>query len=315
MNILILGGCGYTGSPLTKLLLDRGHNVKVIDIQWFGNYLKKDKKLKIEKKDIRNLVLNDFKNVDIVIHLANIANDPSVDLSPHLSWDVNVLCIKKICEYSIKQKVKKIIYASSGSVYGVKKEKKVHEDLELVPVSVYNKTKMIAERVLLSYKKSIDVICVRPATVCGVSPRMRLDVSVNMLTYQALRHKKIKVFGGKQFRPSIHVKDLTNLYLFFFKKIPSGCYNAGFENISILDIAKQIKEHVPCKIKIYKSNDVRSYRLDSSKIIKLGFKPKFGVEDAIKEIIEIYKNKKFRAKDINYTVKWMLKKKFQINKN
>ena len=142
---------------------------------------------------------------------------------------------------------------------------------------------------------------------------MRLDVSVNMLTYQALRHKNIKVFGGKQFRPSIHVKDLTNLYLFFFKKIPSGCYNAGFENISILDIAKKIKVHVPCKIKIYKSNDIRSYRLDSSKIIKLGFKPKFGVEDAIKEIIDIYKNKKFRAKDINYTVKWMLKKKFQNN--
>ena len=126
----------------------------------------------------------------------------------------------------------------------------------------------------------------------------------------ALKFKKIKVFGGKQFRPSIHIQDLTNLFKFFInKKVSSGCYNAGFENISIMQIAKEIKKNIPCKIKIYKSNDLRSYRLDSSKIIKLGFKPKFNVEYAIKELINIYKNKKFRAKDINYTVKWMLKKK------
>ena len=125
---------------------------------------------------------------------------------------------KKICDFAIKNKVKKIIYASSGSVYGVKKEQKVHENLDLVPVSVYNKTKMIAERVMLSYRDKIKIICVRPATVCGFSKRMRLDVSVNMLTYQALEKKLITVFGGKQFRPSIHIKDLSNLFIFLTKK-------------------------------------------------------------------------------------------------
>ena len=242
--------------------------------------------------------------------MANIANDPAVDLKPELSWEVNVLSTKKICDFAIKNKVKKIIYASSGSVYGVKKEQKVHENLDLVPVSVYNKTKMIAERVMLSYRDKIKIICVRPATVCGFSKRMRLDVSVNMLTYQALEKKLITVFGGKQFRPSIHIKDLSNLFIFLTKKkIPSGCYNAGFENISIIDIAKRIKNLIPCKIKILKSNDVRSYRLDSSKILKMGFKPNFGIETAMKEIIFNYTNKKFRAKDNNYTVKSMLKLK------
>ncbi len=309
-KILILGGCGYIGSTLVPKLLKSGYKVNVIDNLWFGENLKKDKNLKIIKKDIRNLKSEDFKNINTVIHLANIANDPAVDLRPELSWEVNVLATKQICDLAIKNNVNKIIFASSGSVYGIKKEKRVHEKLDLVPISVYNKTKMIAERVLLSYKDKIDIICVRPATVCGISQRMRLDVSVNMLTYQALKFKKIKVFGGKQFRPSIHIQDLTNLFKFFInKKVSSGCYNAGFENISIMQIAKEIKKNIPCKIKIYKSNDLRSYRLDSSKIIKLGFKPKFNVEYAIKELINIYKNKKFRAKDINYTVKWMLKKK------
>tara|TARA_B100001175_G_scaffold314786_1_gene324836 strand:+ start:8344 stop:9285 length:942 start_codon:yes stop_codon:yes gene_type:complete len=307
-KILILGGCGYVGSMLTSNLLNQGFKIRVIDAQWFGKNLRNNKNLKIIKKDIRNLKSSDFKNIDVVIHLANIANDPAVDLNPTLSWEVNVLSTKIICDLAVKNKVKKIIYASSGSVYGVKKEKKVHESLDLVPISIYNKTKMVAERILLSYKNVIDIICVRPATVCGISPRMRLDVSVNMLTYQALENKLITVFGGRQFRPSIHIKDLTNLLKFFtIKKVPSGCYNAGFENISIMDIAKKIKYYIPCKIKVSKSNDMRSYRLDSSKLIKIGFKPKFGIEDAIKEIIFIYNKKKFRAKDLNYTVKSMLK--------
>ena len=309
-NILVLGGCGYVGSSLTPELIKNKFKVRVIDNQWFGKNLKQNKNLKLIKKDIRNIKSSDFKNIDTVIHLANIANDPAVDLKPELSWEVNVLSTKKICDFAIKNKVKKIIYASSGSVYGVKKEQKVHENLDLVPVSVYNKTKMIAERVMLSYRDKIKIICVRPATVCGFSKRMRLDVSVNMLTYQALEKKLITVFGGKQFRPSIHIKDLSNLFIFQKKKkIPSGCYNAGFENISIIDIAKRIKNLIPCKIKILKSNDVRSYRLDSSKILKMGFKPNFGIETAMKEIIFNYTNKKFRAKDNNYTVKSMLKLK------
>ena len=189
MHILITGGCGYTGTLLTNDLLKNGHRVTVIDTQWFGNYLKKKNNLKIIKKDIRAIEQVSFKNVDTVVHLANIANDPSAELNPNLSWEVNVLATKKLIEKSIKSKVKHFIFASSGSVYGIKKEKNVTEDLTLVPISTYNKTKMVAERILKSYEKQIKIHSIRPATVCGFSPRMRLDVSVNMLTFQALKKK------------------------------------------------------------------------------------------------------------------------------
>ena len=208
MNIMVTGGCGYIGTQLVNLLLKNNFHVLVIDTQWFGNYLLKHKNLKIKKKDIRDLNLSDFKNINSIIHLANIANDPSVELNPTLSWEVNVLASQKLIELSIKAGLKHFIYASSGSVYGIKRERKVTEDLDLVPISIYNKTKMISERVLLSYAEKIKVHCIRPATVSGYSDRMRLDLSVNMLTFQALKNKKITVFGGKQIRPNIHIKDM-----------------------------------------------------------------------------------------------------------
>lgn len=248
MKICILGGCGYIGSVLTEKLIKK-NKVKVIDIQWFGNELKKHKNLKIVKKDIRNLELKDLKGFDILIHLANIANDPSVELKPTLSWEVNVLATMSIAELAAKAKIKKIIFSSSGSVYGIKKEKNVTENLSLKPISVYNKTKMIAERVLLSYSDKIKIYCVRPATVCGYSPKMRFDISVNMLTLQALKKKRINVFGGSQIRPNIHIKDLTNLFNnLIFKNIEPGIYNAGFENTKIIDLAKKIKNKIPCEI-------------------------------------------------------------------
>ena len=212
---------------------------------------------------------------------------------------------------SIKNKVKQFIYASSGSVYGIKKEKKVTEDLLPVPISTYNKTKMIAERVLESYINKIKIHSIRPATVCGYSPRMRLDVSVNMFVYQALIKKKMIVFGGKQIRPNINIKDLTNVYIHFIRnpKIKSGNYNAGFENLKILDIANLVKKHIPSKIQIKKNvNDPRSYRQNSDKLLKTGFKPLFSVEDAIIEIKNKYKNKKIIINDKCHTVKWMKKK-------
>lgn len=313
MNILILGGGGYVGTPLTsKLLKNKKNKITVVDTFWFGNFLKKNKRLKIIKKDIRKTDIKWFKGVDCVIHLANIANDPAVDLNPNLSWDVNVITSIKIMQFAIKNKVKKFIYASSGSVYGVKKEKNVTEDLELVPISVYNKTKMIAERVFMSFKDKIIVNCIRPATVCGVSPRMRFDVSVNILTLQALKKKQITVFGGNQVRPNIHIKDMIRLYEFFLKrKISSGFYNAGFENLKIIEIAKMIQKKTNATIKIIKSNDPRSYRQDSSKILSLGFKKMYGVNDAIDEIINLNKNIKIKSNLSNYTVKWMKKLKIQ----
>tara|TARA_B100001057_G_scaffold501241_1_gene622368 strand:+ start:4010 stop:4951 length:942 start_codon:yes stop_codon:yes gene_type:complete len=309
MNILILGGGGYVGTPLTnKLLKNKKNKITVVDTFWFGNFLEPNKRLKIIKKDIRSPDFKWFKKIDCVIHLANIANDPAVDLNPNLSWDVNVIASMKIIKLAIKNKVKKFIFASSGSVYGIKKEKKVTEDLDLVPISVYNKTKMIAERVFMSFKDKIIINCIRPATVCGVSPRMRFDLSVNLLTLQAIKEKKITVFGGNQIRPNIHIQDMIRLYEFFLKKnVPSGFYNAGFENLKIINIAKMIQRKTGVKINIIKSNDPRSYRQDSSKLLKIGFKTKYGVNDAIEELIKLEKRKKIIVNSSNYTVKWMKK--------
>ena len=305
-KVLITGGGGYTGCHLTSFLLSRNFKVIVFDTFWFGNYLKKHKNLKIIRGDIRKFDEKILKNVFSVIHLANIANDPAVDLNPTLSWDVNVLSTYQLITKCIKYRVKKFIYASSGSVYGVKRERNVTEDLELVPISYYNKTKMIAERVLLSFSDKISIHCIRPATVCGLSPRMRFDVSVNNLTMQALTKKKIIVFGGKQIRPNIHIKDLINIYHFFLKKkIKSGCYNAGFENLSILTIAKKISKITNTKIIIKKVFDQRSYRQDSSRLLKLGFERKYGVESAIKEIKAAFEKKKVQVLPNTFTVKWM----------
>lgn len=308
-KILVTGGCGYTGSIVTKKLINEGYKVVIIDNLWFGNYLKKNKNIKIIKKDIAEIQIKDLKNISTVIHLANVANDPSVKLEPILSWDVNVLSTDRLIKLCVKAGIKKFIYASSGSVYGIKKEKKVTEDLSLVPISYYNKTKMISERVLLSYKEKIKIYCIRPATVCGISPRMRLDVSVNMLTYQAIKNGVITVLGGKQIRPNININDLANIYFQIVKsnKITPGVYNAGFENLSIQKIAKMISLKTKCKIIFKKSNDPRSYRLDSSKLLKTGFEPSHTVSDTIDELIRFYKTKNL-IKEKCENINWMKKK-------
>ncbi len=307
MKILVTGGCGYKGSVLVPLLLDQGHQVVSIDTQWFGNHLKDHPNLLNLKLDVRDIELEHLDKTDVVIHLANIANDPAVELNPNLSWEVNVLATQQLIEKAKKNKVKQFIFASSGSVYGVKEEDKVTEDLDLVPISVYNKTKMIAERVLLSYKNDMQIHCIRPATVCGFSPRMRLDVSVNMFTYQALKNGKMTIFGGDQTRPNIHIKDIANVYMHFIKNpnIESGCFNAGFENIRIIDIAKMVQTRIPSELLISESNDPRSYRQDSTKLLQTGFSPKFSVKDAIDEIAEIYNAGQLLDSDNCFTVKWM----------
>jgi nucleoside-diphosphate-sugar epimerase len=312
MRILILGGCGYIGTKLVqRLILNKKNKVIVYDIQWFGNYLKNKKNLKIIKGDIRNIPDKVFKKIDVVVHLANIANDPGVELNNSLSWEVNVLATLDVIEKSIKFKVKKFIFSSSGSVYGIKKEKNVTEKLSLVPISTYNKTKMIAERILFSFKDKINIFSVRPATVCGYSPRMRLDVSVNNLTFQALENNVIKVFGGSQIRPNIHINDLCRIFEHFIykkKNLKTGVYNAGFENLSIYEIAKKIAKKTKAKIKIIKNtNDPRTYRLNSDKLLKTGFRKNFSVDYAINEIIKIYNEKKIKNNDKFFTVKWMKK--------
>ena len=309
MNILVTGGCGYIGTLLTQKLLEDGHSLTVVDTQWFGNFLTKHPRLKILKIDIRETDLIPLDEVDVVIHLANIANDPSVELNPNLSWEVNVLASQQLADKCVRAGVKQFIYASSGSVYGIKEEYNVTEDLPLVPISVYNKTKMVSERIFLSYKEDMQIHCIRPATVCGFSPRMRLDVSVNMLTFQALTNKKITVFGGNQTRPNINIKDMVRVYQHFLSKrnISSGCYNAGFENISILDIAKVVVSKVPAEIIVTESNDPRSYRQDSKKLIETGFEQYYGINEAIDEVVAKFESGEITDSSQNYTVKWMKK--------
>ena len=307
MNILVTGGCGYIGSVLTPQLLDDGHNVTVVDTQWFGNFLQPHPRLTMIKEDVRNIEAIPLKGIDAIIHLANIANDPGVELNPNLSWEVNVLGTQQLADYAVRAGVKQLMYGSSGSVYGVKDELQVTEDLTLVPISVYNKTKMVAERITLSYQDQMRIHNIRPATVCGWSPRMRLDVSVNMLTMQALNNGRITVFGGEQTRPNIHIQDMTAVYRHFLAnpQLPCGNYNAGFENISILDIAERVADKLSAEIVVTDSNDPRSYRQNSDKLRETGFEPKYSVDYAIEEVIKKYQSGEIIERDNCYTVRWM----------
>lgn len=311
-KILVTGGSGYQGVKLIERLIKDNYNVINIDKNLFGNYFIKSKKVRNFKLDINQIKKINLKNVYACIHLASIANDPMVDLNQSFSWETSALGTMVLMEQLKKYKVKKIIYASSGSVYGIKKEKKVTENLSLKPISTYNKVKMVTERVILSYKKDFNIIILRPATVCGFSKRMRLDVVVNMLTFQALKNKKIIIFGGKQKRPNVHIDDLIDAYLFFLKKnVKSNIFNIGFENLSILEIGKIISKHIKSKIIIKKnSNDPRSYNLDSTKLLKTGYKPKKTIEDAIKELKKNYELKIFKDKPNYHSIKW-LKKRIQ----
>ncbi|GEA11669.1 SDR family oxidoreductase [Alteromonas sp. KUL49] len=256
MKILVTGACGYKGSVLIPKLLQQGHEVDALDIQWFGNFLPDHDNLNVIQHDVRDTASINLQGIDAIIHLASVANDPCGDLDPKLTWEVSALATMQLADRAAREGIKHFIYASSGSVYGVKDEDEVTEDLSLEPISEYNKTKMVSERVLLSYSDRMTVQIVRPATVCGLSPRMRLDVAVNMLTMQALLNGVITVFGGKQARPNIHIDDITDLYLFLLDNPQNtGVYNAGFENITILDIAEQIGKGIDTEIIVTPSNE------------------------------------------------------------
>lgn len=307
MRILLTGGCGFVGSVLTERLLADGHAVTVVDTQWFGNHLEPHARLQLIKMDTRDTGDIPLRNTDAVVHLANIANDPGVDLNPTMSWEVNVLATQQLADRAERHGIRHFIYASSGSVYGVKDEPRVTEDLPLVPISVYNKTKMVAERVLLSYADSMRVHCIRPATVCGVSPRMRFDVSVNLLALQAVRDGVMTVFGGTQVRPNIHITDMVDVYRHFLAHpdLPSGAYNAGFENLAIRQIAERISDRTGADVVTTESNDPRSYRQNSDKLLATGFGPTHGVSDAIDEIIDGYRSGSLIDRDEWHTVRWM----------
>lgn len=305
-KILVTGACGYKGSVLVPKLLAKGYSVVAFDTQWFGNFLPEHSNLTTIKGSVLDYQDIPLTGVDTIIHLASIANDPCGDLDPKLTWETSALATMQLADRAKREGIKHFIYASSGSVYGVKEEENVVEELTLEPISEYNKTKMVSERVLLSYSDDMVVQIIRPATVCGLSPRMRLDVSVNMLTMQALKNKKITVFGGKQARPNIHIDDITDLYVFLLERPDvTGIYNAGFENITIGEIAELIKQKIDAEVIVTPSNDPRSYRVNSDKLLATGFVPKKSVKVAIEELVQAYEDKRLEDSEQWYNLNWM----------
>jgi nucleoside-diphosphate-sugar epimerase len=306
MKILVTGGAGYKGSVLVPALLDNGYNVTVYDLFWFGDYLPKNDNLKVINDDTRNIRSHNLKGYDIVIHLAAVANDPCTDLDQTLSWEISCQATWDLIESCIKYKIPRIIYASSASVYGVQESEEVTEATELIPLTAYNKAKICAERILMSYADKINLQILRPATVCGLSPRMRLDVVVNLLTIQAIKNNKLTVLGGDQLRPNIHIKDLVNIYIYMIENPDlTGVYNAGFENNSVLEIAESIKNIIPSEIIIKNSEDNRSYKINSDKLLATGFKPSYKFSDAINEINDAFKKKLLFDEERWYNVRWM----------
>tara|TARA_B100000242_G_scaffold274614_1_gene229064 strand:- start:402 stop:1400 length:999 start_codon:yes stop_codon:yes gene_type:complete len=324
-NILITGGSGYVGTRLIfRLIQNKDLKIYNYDISFYGsNHLKNlNNNLINYFNDLRDLkkfeeVIKKNK-VDVVLHLACISNDPSYDLNSSISKEINYDCFKDLVKISKKNGVKKFIYASSCSVYGVSESANVKEDNPLVPITDYNKYKALCEPELIKeVDENFHGIIIRPATVCGFSEKMRFDLTVNILTNFAYNKKYIKVFGGEQFRPNIHIDDMCEIYekLIFndTKHINGQIFNAGKENLKVIEIAKKVKKIVEervnekVEIRTTPSNDIRSYQINSEKIINLlPFKFKRNVDQAILDLVEKFEEKilldTFNEKWINLNV-------------
>ncbi len=302
-NIFITGGGGYVGSVLVPKLLEENYHVKVLDLFIYGEEVLSScaghPNLTVIKGDIRDrgLLEREIKEIDAVIHLACISNDPSFELNPELGKSINYDAFIDLVEVSKAANVKRFIYASSSSVYGIREENNVTEELELKPLTDYSKYKALCEEVLLAAKSDdFCVLIARPATVCGYSPRLRLDLTVNILTNHAVTNNMIKVFGGEQRRPNIHIKDMVNFYLQSLRwsddKINGEIFNVGYENHPVKDIANIVREVVGEKVEITTtpSDDLRSYHISSEKIKKsLDFSAEHTIEDAVKDLLHAFK--------------------------
>ena len=301
-KIFITGGAGYVGAVLTPYLLEKGYEVTVLDLMIYGDeVLPNHKNLRVIKGDIRDVTLlkKEMIDHDVVIHLACISNDPSFELNPDLGKSINLDAFSPLVEIAKKSNVKRFIYASSSSVYGIKSELNVHENMELEPLTDYSKFKAECEKILFkSFSKDFTPIVIRPATVCGYSPRQRLDVVVNILTNLAYHKKEITVLGGEQLRPNIHIFDMARAYDFLInankESVTGKIFNAGYENQTVNHLASLVKKVVgeDVQIKHLKSNDNRSYHISSKKIEKeLGFKTVKTIEDAIIDLKNAFDKK------------------------
>tara|TARA_B110000967_G_C18898637_1_gene572773 strand:- start:4853 stop:5833 length:981 start_codon:yes stop_codon:yes gene_type:complete len=294
-KIFITGGAGYVGSKLVPKLLSLDYEVTVLDLMIYGEGVLDDhKKLNKIKGDIRDIDLLEkvIPGHDSIIHLACISNDPSFELNPTLGKSINLDAFEPLVKSCVKNGVSKFIYASSSSVYGIKEEKNVTEDMKLEPLTDYSKFKGDCEKILNSYKtESFITTTIRPSTVCGYARRQRLDLVVNILTNHAFYNREIKVFGGDQLRPNVHIDDMVESYLAVInadpKKINGEIFNVGFKNQSVNELAHDVKEVIGADVKIInsRSDDNRSYHVSSEKIKKiLGFETKYSVKDAVLDL-------------------------------
>ena len=318
-KIFITGGAGYVGSALADYLISKGYFVTVYDLFLYGkNVFESKKNIKLIEGDIRNekLLSSCIRDHDCVIHLACISNDPSFELNPKLGKSINLDAFEPLVLIAKSARVRRFIYASSSSVYGIKTEKNVTEDISLEPLTDYSKFKADCETILFKYKDdNFETVVIRPATVCGYSKRQRLDVIVNILTNLAFHNRKITVFGGSQLRPNIHIIDMLRAYEVLIsadKDMVNGeIFNAGWENKSVDQIANTVRKIIGEDVKIIKSktDDNRSYHISSEKIKeRLNFKTKFTIENAVADLFEAFNKKVFinpLSNDLYFNIKRM----------
>jgi nucleoside-diphosphate-sugar epimerase len=297
-HVLVTGGAGYVGSNLVPKLLAAGYQVTVLDLCIYGDVLAPHPDLRIVKGDLRDPadVATAVKGCDAVIHLACISNDPSFDLDPTLGRSINYDCFRPLVKAAKDAGVRRFIYASSSSVYGIKSTPDVHEGLALEPLTDYSKFKAMCEDVLMAEREpGFVTVILRPATVCGFAPRLRLDLTVNILTNLAINNGRITVFGGSQFRPNLHVEDMTDLYAMLLEApdaaVDGKVWNAGYHNLKVMEIAEKVREEIGPKVEIVvtPTDDHRSYHVSSELIRRdLGFSARRTVEDAIVDLRDAF---------------------------
>ncbi|QGY39370.1 NAD-dependent epimerase/dehydratase family protein [Pseudodesulfovibrio cashew] len=301
-TVFVTGGGGYVGSALVPALLKEGYEVRVLDLFLYGedvfDAVEDKSKLTLIKGDLRDadLLKKTIPGSDAVIHLACISNDPSYELDPELAKSINYDAFLPLVDIAKDSGVRRFVYASSSSVYGIKDEPQVTEDLPLEPLTDYSKYKALCEEYLNAQAdENFIVTTIRPSTVCGYAPRLRLDLTVNILTNHAINNGLITVFGGQQKRPNLHIKDMVELYLFMLKqdedKIQNKIYNVGYENFKVMEIAEKVKATLASdvEIKVTPTDDNRSYHVNSDKIKnELGFVPRHTIEDAILELKDAF---------------------------
>lgn len=325
-NVMVTGGAGYVGSSLVPKLLDEGHNVTVLDLYIYGEDLFKDyrsnPRFREVKGDLRDpvAVKKALQGANAVVHLACISNDPSFELNPDLGKSINYDCFLPLVRASKDAGVRRFIYASSSSVYGVKDEAEVTEELSLQPLTDYSKFKAMCEDVLEAEREPGFITCtLRPSTVCGYAPRQRLDVVVNILSNFAYHTGKIRVFGGTQKRPNIHIEDMTDLYCFMLQQPDSAIngqiLNAGYENHTVMQLADLVNGVMGGKlaIDVQPTDDMRSYHVSSAKLRQLlGFSATHSIEDAVHGLVDAFKQSRLQD-PMNNPMYFNIKRMQQLN--